>query len=120
MDIPVTLTLRQLRPPTREEMLLAEAARSLGGLPPDAFTLAGLDGVPPPMRRLMKMAQHMGRPVSAWRDESGQHWLFVGELLAQRGEAILAVDQYGSAGELIGRGVWQQDSRGQWRRSAVD
>jgi hypothetical protein len=118
--VPVTLTMRQLRPPTREELLLTEAARSLGGLPADAFVLAGLDGVPHPVRRVIKMAQHMGRPVSAWRDESGGHWLFVGELVTRRGTAVFAVDQYSSAGELIGRGLWRQDSRGQWQSSADD
>ena len=118
--VPVTLTMRQLRPPSREELLLNEAARSLGGLPPDAFVLAGLDGVPPAVRRVMKMARHMGRPVSAWRSESGGHWLFVGELVTRREITLLAVDQYSSVGELMGRGLWRQNADGQWLRSEED
>ena len=113
--MPITLTLRNLRPPTWAELTLADAARCLGGLPQDAFPVHSSDGMPSVLRRVIKMAQHMGRPSSAWRDERGRHWLFVGELVQRHGLVVLSVDQYGEEGQVIDTSRWQQNSAGQWQ-----
>jgi len=116
--IPITLTLRNLKPPTWEELTLTEAARSLGELSPDAFTVHSLDGLPSALRRIIKMARHMGRPSSVWRDESGRHWLFV-ELIQRCGPPVLAVDQYDEQGRLNSTCRWQQTPMGQWERDVL-
>jgi hypothetical protein len=117
-----TVRLRQIPQPSPADALLHGWVESLGVLPREAHAIREHGELPDPLRRIARMAMHIGRSWSCWADANQQLWLFVADisplLSRERGASVLQVDQYREDGELKDSGTWTSAPDGTWRRCA--
>jgi hypothetical protein len=115
-----TVTLRQIPQAPPADALLHEWIESLGVLPREANAIHEQGELSPALRRIVRMAMHMGRSWSCWGDAKQRLWLFVADisplLSREQGASVLQVDQYREGGELKDSGTWTSAPDGTWRR----
>jgi hypothetical protein len=120
-----TLPLRSVQEPSRTDVLLDELVSALGLLPENAQRLHEAHDIPRAMRRIIRMATHVGQSWICWQDPQGHVALLIAEMPPQvlwekDGFVGLDVDRYAEDGELVGSGRWLKDQQGTWRRWGVN
>ncbi|HTV53139.1 MAG TPA: hypothetical protein VME21_18240 [Steroidobacteraceae bacterium] len=116
-----TLPLRSVPTPSRTDVLLDELVTAIGLAPADAHRLQETRDIPRAMRRIIRMATHVGQSWTCWQDSAGQVSLVIAEMPPQvlwekDGFVGLDIDRYAEDGELVGSGRWLRDQHGTWRR----
>jgi hypothetical protein len=119
-----TMTLRRLQKPSKVDLLLRELVQAVGILPQDSREILDATDMPAALRRVIKMANHIGHSCSCWADDCNSYSLFIGELSPdlsrERGSLVLLLDHYGGDGKLMGTSQWAQDHSGKWQRCSLD
>src|SRR5579872_5857121 len=94
-----TVTLKQIKNPSRLGVLLRELVKALDIVPQNAYEIAARNGLPPALRRVAQCAQHLDASWACWLDDAGHTWFFVAEmplsLSREHGKPVLQIDQYG-------------------------
>ena len=116
MEVMNTLTLAAQPRPTYLDTLLHDLVMQLCVLPRDAYSLHDREQLPAPLKKITRMATHVGQSWQYWTDGRDRHWLFVAEMPSTRGAPVLLLDQYNEAGDLRGSIRWQCGEDDQWRR----
>ena len=113
-----TLTLRSMQQPSYLDTLLYSLVMEMNVLPGDTYPVREPEKLPAALRKIIKMAVHVGQSWGCWTDER-HHWLFIAELPLTRGKPVLQLDQYNAAGDLKETTHWYCDDNDKWCRFAV-
>ena len=114
-----TLTLRNMQQPSYLDTLLDALVPQLCVLPEDADPIRDPANLPGALRKIVKMATHVGQSWACWTNSGGRYWLFVAEMPLTRGTPMLQLDEYNEAGDLRGSSSWQCGDDDHWRRRTV-
>lgn len=108
-----TLTVKELRTPTRVDVLLRELVVSARLASDDAYEIAARALLPLVLRRVSKYAEHADQSWACWTNDRGDVWFFVAERLPAS-EQALQLDHYGEDGLIRGTSRWIADVEGNW------
>lgn len=111
----VALAPQSVEPPSQADVLLRQLVASLGVLAEDAAVVGEREELPRVLRRIVRMAEHMGKSWACWSNGEGRCWLFVADL-STGAMPILQIDYYSEDGELRDSGAWVVGREGRWQR----